>query len=51
MKFAAESPDGRPVDLFIARVEPRDVYVDTNHPFAGLALSYEIEIIDVRDRG
>jgi len=49
MKFSAETPDGRPVDLYIARVESRDVYVDTNHPYAGMALHYEIEIVAVRD--
>lgn len=50
MKFTAESPDGLPVDLFIARVDARDVFVDTNHPFSGMTLHYAVEIISVRDR-
>ncbi len=49
MKFQAESPDGRPVELFISHLDARDVYVDTNHPFAGMSLAYEIAIIDVRE--
>jgi FKBP-type peptidyl-prolyl cis-trans isomerase SlyD len=48
MKFQAESPDGRPVDLYIARVDPREVHVDTSHPYAGMSLRYEIEIVTVK---
>ncbi|MBM4375576.1 MAG: FKBP-type peptidyl-prolyl cis-trans isomerase [Deltaproteobacteria bacterium] len=50
MKFQAESPDGRPVDLYIARVDAREVHVDTSHPYAGLTLRYAIEIVAVSER-
>ncbi len=50
MKFEAESPDGRPLDLYIARVEQREVFVDTNHPFAGMTLTYDVEIVSVKNK-
>jgi FKBP-type peptidyl-prolyl cis-trans isomerase SlyD len=50
MKFQAESPDGRPLDLYIARVEQREVFVDTNHPFAGMTLRYEVEVLSVKNK-
>ncbi len=50
MKFQAESPDGHPLDLYIARVEPREVFVDTNHPFAGMTLRYEVEVVSVKNK-
>lgn len=49
MRFRAESPNGEPVDLYIARIDTRDVFVDTNHPYAGLTLQYEVEIVSVDD--
>ncbi|MBM4358640.1 MAG: FKBP-type peptidyl-prolyl cis-trans isomerase [Deltaproteobacteria bacterium] len=48
MKFEAETPDGQPVDLYIARVDGREVHVDTNHPYAGMTLRYAIEVVAVR---
>ncbi len=50
MKFQAESPAGAPLDLYIARVEQREVFVDTNHPFAGMALRYEVEVVSVKNK-
>jgi FKBP-type peptidyl-prolyl cis-trans isomerase SlyD len=49
VKFSAETPNGAPVSLYITRVEKNAVYVDTNHPFAGMSLQYEVEVVSVRD--
>ncbi len=49
VQFSAETPNGAPVTLFITRVDKEVVYVDTNHPFAGLTLRYDVEVISVRD--
>jgi FKBP-type peptidyl-prolyl cis-trans isomerase SlyD len=49
MKFSAETPDGSPVALFITRVADDAVYVDTNHPFAGRSLEFDIEVLAVSD--
>lgn len=46
-KFEAETPDGVPIELFVTRIDARDVYVDTNHPLSGMTLRYEIEIVSV----
>jgi FKBP-type peptidyl-prolyl cis-trans isomerase SlyD len=45
----AESPDGEVLTLFIDRVEGDDVYLDQNHPLAGVDLSFAVEITGVRD--
>jgi len=49
IKFEAETPEGAPVTLYITRVEETVVYVDTNHPYAGRTLSYDIEVVGVTD--
>ena len=49
VKFSAETPGGAPVTLFITKVDEKVVHVDTNHPYAGMTLFYEVEIISVRD--
>jgi FKBP-type peptidyl-prolyl cis-trans isomerase SlyD len=49
MSFMAHTPDGRNVPLTIAGVQEDKVTVDFNHPLAGKALEFEVELIDVRD--
>jgi FKBP-type peptidyl-prolyl cis-trans isomerase SlyD len=49
IKFSAETPNGAPVTLYITRVEKNAVFVDTNHPFAGMSLQYDVEVVSVRD--
>ena len=49
MKFEAETPDGQPMHLFITRVEEREVFVDANHPFAGLTLRFVVEVVSVSE--
>lgn len=49
LKFTAETPGGAPVTLFITRVEEKVIFVDTNHPFAGMTLHYDVEVVSVRD--
>ncbi len=48
VSFEAETPDGKPVTLFVTRVEESAVYVDSNHPFAGMTLHYDVEVMSVR---
>ena len=36
-------------DVRVIKVGKFNVDVDTNHPLAGLSLSFNIEIVDVRD--
>jgi FKBP-type peptidyl-prolyl cis-trans isomerase SlyD len=48
LRFTAETPDGAPVVLYVTRVDDAAVFVDTNHPFAGLTLKYDVEVVSVR---
>jgi len=49
IKFGAQTPEGHDVMLYITRVERGDVYVDTEHPFAGMTLSWDVEVVSVSD--
>lgn len=49
VKFEAESPTGAPVTLYITKIDEKVVHVDTNHPFAGMTLFYDVEVVSVRD--
>jgi FKBP-type peptidyl-prolyl cis-trans isomerase SlyD len=35
--------------LFIDRVEDDTIYVDHNHPLAGVTLNFDVEIMSIRD--
>ena len=48
MEFQAQTPQG-PMSVAIAKIEGDEVTVDGNHPLAGQALHFAIEVTDVRD--
>ena len=41
------SPDGNEVPALIVEVDDTDVTLDANHPLAGFALTFEIELVSV----
>ena len=47
-RFQAQGPDG-PRTVTLLAVDESRVTVDANHPLAGETLTYEIEILDVRE--
>jgi FKBP-type peptidyl-prolyl cis-trans isomerase SlyD len=47
-EFVAEAPDGGEVELSVVEVRDDHVLVDANHPLAGVALQYHIEVQEVR---
>jgi len=47
-RFQAQGPDG-PRTVTVVAVDDGRVSVDANHPLAGETLTYEIEILDVRE--
>lgn len=47
-RFQAQGPDG-PRTVTLVAVEGSHVTVDANHPLAGENLTYELEILDIRD--
>jgi len=49
MSFQAQGSDGSVQHIVIKHVEGDEVTVDGNHPLAGVALNFDIEIITVRE--
>ncbi|MCB5225506.1 peptidylprolyl isomerase [Alishewanella sp. 16-MA] len=49
MRFRASGPDGREQPVIIVDVTEEEVVVDGNHPLAGIELSFDVEVVLVRD--
>jgi FKBP-type peptidyl-prolyl cis-trans isomerase SlyD len=49
MQFQAEGPEGQTLLVTIAKVEGDDITIDGNHPLAGVHLSFDVRVVDVRD--
>lgn len=49
MQFHAESPDGQAVMVIISKVEEETIFVDGNHPLAGVQLNFDVKIMEIRD--
>ena len=49
MQFQARGPNGQAAMVTVTKVEPNEVTVDANHPLAGMPLTFEVKIVDVRD--
>src|SRR5690606_19788200 len=49
MQFHASGPDGGMQIVTIRDIDGDDVTVDGNHPLAGQRLSFDVEIVSVRD--
>lgn len=49
MRFRAAGPDGREQSVIVLDVTDEEVVVDGNHPLSGMDLSFDVEIVLVRD--
>ena len=49
MTFEAKAPDGTTQRIIVKKVEGERVTIDTNHPLAGVALNFDIQIVSVRE--
>ena len=49
MQFHAEGPEGHAITIVVVAVEDDKVKIDGNHPLAGVALNFDVEVMDVRD--
>ncbi len=49
MSFMATMPDGNHQQFVIKKIEGDDVTIDFNHPLAGKTLTFEVELVDVRE--
>lgn len=48
MQFAAQGPRGEMIPLWVKKVEAETVWVDRNHPLAGVELHFAVEIVSIR---
>jgi len=49
VQFYATSPDGQNIPFTIRSIEDDTVTIDFNHPLAGETLTFEVELLDVRE--
>jgi len=47
MGLQAQGPDGQLVNLVITEVKEESITVDGNHPLAGKALNFDIELVSI----
>jgi FKBP-type peptidyl-prolyl cis-trans isomerase SlyD len=48
-QFQARSPDGQARVVRVVKVDPEQVTVDANHPLAGVPLTFDVQIREVRE--
>jgi FKBP-type peptidyl-prolyl cis-trans isomerase SlyD len=46
-QFVAEADEG-PIPLWVDRIEDGKVYVDPNHPLAGVQLNFDVTVVAIR---
>ncbi len=49
MEFVVELEDGSEMVAVITEIDGDKVYTDSNHPFSGRNLLFEVEVTDVRE--
>ncbi len=49
MTFEAKDPNGTLQRIVVKKVEGEEVTIDANHPLAGVALTFVVEIVSVRE--
>lgn len=47
MALQTESPEGQVMQLMVTAITETTITLDANHPLAGQALSFEIEVVDI----
>lgn len=48
-QFKATGPNGQQFDVRVTKVTDSHVTVDGNHPLAGVALTFDVKVVDVRE--
>ena len=48
VEVQAETPDG-PITFIVMSLEGTDVVLDANHPLAGKTLTFDVEVLEVRE--
>ena len=47
MQLQSKSPDGQVMNLVVTEVEDDSITLDANHPLAGQALTFAIELVEI----
>jgi len=47
MQLQSQSPEGQVMNLVVTEVEEATITVDANHPLAGQALTFAIELVEI----
>lgn len=48
LPLTLSAEDGRRMDVTIAAVDDKEITLDANHPLAGKALTFDIEIVEIK---
>lgn len=48
-RFVAEGPDGRPMPIWVTKVQGKSIYVSPEHPLAGVTLCFDAKVVAIRD--
>jgi FKBP-type peptidyl-prolyl cis-trans isomerase SlyD len=49
MTFVADSPDGQQLPFVIKSIKEENITLDFNHPLAGQTLTFDLELLSLRD--
>jgi FKBP-type peptidyl-prolyl cis-trans isomerase SlyD len=49
MQFQAQAPNGAQRVVTVVKVEPEQITIDANHPLAGVPLTFDVTVVDVRE--
>ncbi|MCK9425090.1 MAG: peptidylprolyl isomerase [Ignavibacteriaceae bacterium] len=49
MEFVTNAPDGSQMPFVISKITDEQITVDFNHPLAGVDLTFDVELLDLRD--
>jgi len=49
MEFVTSAPDGSQMPFVISKITDEQITVDFNHPLAGEDLTFDVELLDLRD--
>ena len=49
MTFQAQGPNGAVQHIVVKDVEGDEVTIDANHPLAGVALNFDVEVVGIRE--
>lgn len=49
IQFHAESPEGDMLTVTVTKIDGDNVTIDGNHPLAGIALNFDIKVVEIRE--